>query len=175
MTENDKYVNITLDQTTYSLPLKGINTSTQNNQTQTTYAWGGIKSDGSLDFSEFPLAIGYIEITDSNETTTAQLGIIFPSDTTFGTDYTTLSINSSTTKPDNQKIVNVGYLDSILSEYSSVEPEDDFNIVAMLVDTGVTNVLTDEDNAILIDNNNTIISGDLEDSQTSEDNLEEQD
>ena len=170
---NADFLNVTLDGVNYTLPRKGSTEfQGENNISGIVTIWGGAISTEEApyfepDFEKYQLAFVHL---DTGSTGTIAIGL--PLD--YSEENGSVSISSYTSKPELNKVVNVGYLDSVLANYesaSSLRPEDDFNIVAMLINNGVTNVLTDEDNNILIDNNNTIISGDLGYSQTSTDNL----
>lgn len=146
-------LNITFDGTNYGLPLTAALYDTNDNLLAVT--WGATTVEDStnppnVDFSTYPVGITYNNSTN-------KVGAVVPSSYTTGS----ISVNSYTEKPDGTKIVNVGYLDSVLSEYSSVEPEDDENIMQLLSECNLGDPILDAfgTNAIIVDDNDTILMG----------------
>lgn len=113
--------------------------------------WGGVyfeedEQDGPyylVDFGKYPLSI--LQRDDNGS-----VRVFVPED--YDEENSSITITSYTSKPDLNKIVNVGYLDSVLSEYSSVEPEDDENIMAMLSNLGLGTPLNDGNDIVVDDN-----------------------
>ena len=138
-------LNITFDGTNYGLPLTAALYDTNDNLLAVT--WGATTVEDStnppnVDFSTYPVGIIYNNSTN-------KVGAVVPSSYTTGS----ISVNSYTEKPDGTKIVNVNYLDSVLSNFASTDVESDEVVLAAFISSGlIENVLLDE-------NNNTIIDG----------------
>ena len=138
-------LNITFDGTNYGLPLTAALYDTNDNLLAVT--WGATTVEDStnppnVDFSTYPVGIIYNNSTN-------KVGAVVPSSYTTGS----ISVNSYTEKPDGTKIVNVNYLDSVLSNFASTDVESDETVLAAFISSGlIENVLLDE-------NNNTIIDG----------------
>ena len=155
------FLNVTLDGVNYTLPRKGSTEfQGENNVSGIVTIWGGAISTEEApyfepDFEKYPLAFVHL---DTGSTGTIAIGL--PLD--YSEENSSVSINSYTSKPDANKVVNVGYLESVLENYesaSSLRPEDDENVLNALISLGLANVLTDTDNSVLIDNDNVAIGG----------------
>lgn len=137
-------LNITFDGTNYGLPLTAALYDTNDNLLGVTWGAATIEDTTNApntDFSTYPVGITY-------QASTNKVMAVVPSSYTTGS----ISVNSYTEKPDGTKIVNVNYLDSVLSNFASTDVENDETVLQAFIDCGlIENVLVDENDNIIID------------------------